>query len=185
MKNRTDVFASRVFRVCLMSGAVFAAVPAVPADAQGRTGPTQEPRASDPPVLERDVSRILGGVPMTAADNMHQRVVRLLDFDSYKELVRGLTQFGDREQGTPRNAAAVDWIEERLRGWGYETARVHYMYTPRANEGAEPPAPEPREEVYATKIGSTNPGEMYIISAHMDGRGGERPRTTTVRAPRS
>ena len=109
---------------------------------------------------------------MTAADSMHQRVVGLLEFDSYKELVRGLTQFGDREQGTPRNAAAVDWIEEQLRGWGYETARLHYMYTPDADEDAEPPAPEPREEVYATKIGSTNPGEMYILSAHMDGRGG-------------
>ncbi len=126
MKNRTDVLASRVFRACLMSCALFAvvAVPAVPAEAQTGTGSTQEHRASDPPILERDVSRILGGVPMTAADNMHQRVVRLLDFDSYKELVRGLTQFGDREQGTARNAAAVDWIEERLRGWGYETARA-------------------------------------------------------------
>ena len=46
------------------------------------------------------------------------------------------------------------------------------MYTPDADEDAEPLAPEPREEVYATKIGSTNPGEMYIVSAHMDGRGG-------------
>ncbi len=97
---------------------------------------------------------------MTAADSMQQRVVRLLDFDSYKELVRGLTQFGDREQGTPRNAAAVDWIEQQLRGWGYETARLHYMYTPRADEDAEPPAPEPREEVYATKFGSSNPSAM-------------------------
>ena len=107
---------------------------------------------------------------MTDADSMHQRVVALLDFDSYKELVRGLTQFGDREQGTPRNAAAVAWIEEQLRGWGYETERLQYMYTPRAGRGA--PSPEPREEVYATKIGTTNPGEMYIVSAHMDGRGG-------------
>jgi hypothetical protein len=30
----------------------------------------------------------------------------------------------------------------------------------------------PREEVYATKIGSTTPGETYILGAHMDGRGG-------------
>ena len=174
MKNRTDVFANRVFRVCLTSCAVFAlgAVPAVPAEAQQRVGSPEDGRASDPPTLRRNVRNILGGVPMTAADSMHQRVVRLLDFDSYKELVRGLTQFGDREQGTPRNAAAVDWIEQQLRGWGYETARLHYMYTPRADEDAEPPAPEPREEVYATKIGSSNPSAMYIVSAHMDGRGG-------------
>jgi hypothetical protein len=35
-----------------------------------------------------------------------------------------------------------------------------------------PPAvPGPREEVYCTKIGAGHPGEMYIVSAHMDGIG--------------
>jgi len=179
MKNRTDllgssVLASRVLRVCRTSCAITAIIAgsAVPAAAQQPTGSPQDARASDPPTLRRNVRNILGGVPMTAADSMHQRVVRLLEFDSYKELVRSLTQFGDREQGTPRNAAAVDWIEGQLQGWGYETERVYYMYTPRVPQGVPTPAPEPREEVYATKIGSTNRGEMYIISAHMDGRGG-------------
>ena len=174
MKNRTDFPASSVLRVCLTSCAasVIIAMSAMPAEAQTGAVPQQERRASDPPTLRRNVRNILGGVSMTAADSMHQRVVRLLEFDSYKELVRGLTQFGDREQGTPRNAAAVDWIEEQLERWGYETERVHYMYTPRAAGGAPSPEPEPREEVYATKVGSTNPGEMYIVSAHMDGRGG-------------
>jgi hypothetical protein len=174
MDNRTNIVTARMFRVCLTSCAFFAivALPALPADAQQRVGSPQDSRPSDPPTLRRNLRNILGGVPMTAADSMHQSVVRLLEFDSYKELVRGLTQFGDREQGTPRNAAAIDWIEERLRGWGYETGRLHYMFTPRVEEGAPEPPPEPREEVYATKIGSTNPGEMYIVSAHMDGRGG-------------
>jgi len=174
MPNPTSIFASGLLRFCLTSFAVFALVDvvAVPAAAQQRVGSPQDGRPSDPPRLRRNVRNILGGVPMTDADSMHQRVVALLDFDSYKELVRGLTQFGDREQGTPRNAAAVDWIEEQLRGWGYETERLHYMYTPRAGRGAPSPQPEPREEVYATKIGTTNPGEMYIVSAHMDGRGG-------------
>ena len=36
---------------------------------------------------------------------------------------------------------------------------------------AEQPAPGPREEVYCTKVGATRPDEMYIIGAHMDGRG--------------
>jgi hypothetical protein len=35
----------------------------------------------------------------------------------------------------------------------------------------EPTTPGPREEVYCTKIGSTRPGEMYIVGAHMDGIG--------------
>ena len=115
----------------------------------------------------RSTRNILGNVPMTAADSARQEIVGRLDFDSYKELILGLTRFGDREQGTPRNAAAIDWIEGQLQGWGYETERVHYMYTPRGSE-----TPEPREEVFATKWGTDVPGEMYIIGAHMDGRGG-------------
>ena len=31
--------------------------------------------------------------------------------------------------------------------------------------------PGSREEVYCTKIGTTRPGEMYIVGAHMDGQG--------------
>jgi hypothetical protein len=36
---------------------------------------------------------------------------------------------------------------------------------------ARPPTPGPREEVYCTKVGTTRPDEMYIVGAHMDGRG--------------
>jgi len=168
--------APRAVPAALLTVAVLAAstATAVPVAAQRGAGGQVERRASDPPTLRRNTRNILGGVPMSAADSVHNRVVARLDFDSYKELVRGLTQFGDREQGTARNAAAIDWIEAQLRGWGYETERVHYMYTPRAGGGgAEPqPEPEPREEVFATKVGRSRPGEMYILGAHMDGRGG-------------
>ena len=153
-------------RVGLTTFAASALLLPVPIAAQTGGGTQQEERVSDPPELRRSLRRVLGDVPMTAVDSMHQQIVRRLDFDSYKEILRGLTEFGDREQGTPRNAAAVDWIEDQLRGWGYETERVHYTYTPRGG------TPEPREEVFATKIGATNPDEMYIVSAHMDGRGG-------------
>jgi hypothetical protein len=36
---------------------------------------------------------------------------------------------------------------------------------------AQPATPGLREEVYCTKIGTTHPGEMYIVAAHMDGIG--------------
>jgi len=36
---------------------------------------------------------------------------------------------------------------------------------------SQPAAPGVREQVYCTKIGSTRPGEMYIVGAHMDGIG--------------
>lgn len=110
---------------------------------------------------------MLGAVPMTAADSAIQKLTGRLDFDSYKAIIKGLAQFGDREQGTERNAKAVDWIEAQLRSWGYTTERVKYDYTPRGGG-----TPSPREEVYATKVGSKMPGEMYIIGGHMDGRGG-------------
>jgi len=36
---------------------------------------------------------------------------------------------------------------------------------------AEPAKPGERQEVWCTKIGTTHPGEMYIVAAHMDGIG--------------
>lgn len=120
------------------------------------------------PAGARPIPRgVLGDVPMTAADSMVKGMVERLDFDSYKSLIAGLAEFGDREQGTERNERALDWIEEKLRSWGYTTERLKYDYHPRGGG-----APEPREQVYATKVGTRTPGEMYIISGHMDGRGG-------------
>lgn len=104
---------------------------------------------------------VLGNVPLTAADSAVQQLVGRLDYDSYVALIRGLAAFGDREQGTERNVRANEWIEAQLRSWGYETERVQYQFRG-----------EPRWQVFATKWGSTAPGEMYIVGAHMDGRGG-------------
>ena len=36
---------------------------------------------------------------------------------------------------------------------------------------SEPTTPGPRDEVYCTKVGTTHPEEMYIVSAHVDGLG--------------
>jgi hypothetical protein len=81
--------------------------------------------------------------------------------------VYGLTRFGDREQGTQRNVDAMLWIERQLQSWGYTVERIKYDYRGRIDTPASS-----REQVYATKIGTTVPQEMYIIGAHMDGRGG-------------
>src|SRR5437899_574237 len=43
---------------------------------------------------------------------------------------------------------------------------------PEAREvDSQPSSPGPREEVYCTKIGTSHPDEMYIVSGHMDGIG--------------
>ena len=157
----------------------------------------------------------------TAADPA-QILVGRLDLERYKATIKGLTQFGDRRQGTDRNRAAIDWIEARLKSDGCATTtRLKYNYAPPpapapntaplandARQGAgplravgggrprgyrtrtgvnndpnaqpdprlrqldsQPSAPGPREEVYCTKIGTTHPDEMYIVSGHMDGIG--------------
>ncbi|WP_010160997.1 M20/M25/M40 family metallo-hydrolase [Sphingomonas sp. PAMC 26617] len=148
-------------------------------------------------------------------------LVKRLDLERYKATIKGLTQFGDRRQGTARNRAAIDWIEGQLKSYGCtNTERLTYTFgdepvhrvapakavvdigsdepglsvgggrsrgatlqtgvnsNPNAQPDARvralntPPAiPGPREEVYCTKIGTGHPGEMYIISAHMDGIG--------------
>ena len=41
-----------------------------------------------------------------------------LDLKKDKATIKGLTQFGDRRQGTDRNRAAVDWIEAQFKSYG-------------------------------------------------------------------
>jgi hypothetical protein len=67
-----------------------------------------------------------------------------LDLERYKATIKGLTQFGDRRQGTERNRKAVDWIEAQLKSYGCtNTERIHYEYTPPAT--TNPPAtPDPK-----------------------------------------
>src|SRR5690242_16627231 len=52
------------------------------------------------------------------ADSGVRALVSRLDLERYKATVKGLTQFGDRRQGTDRNRAAVDWIEAQLKSYG-------------------------------------------------------------------
>jgi len=57
-------------------------------------------------------------------------LVGRLELEKYKATVKGLTQFGDRRQGTDRNRAAVDWIEAQLKSYGCPTERIKYEYNP-------------------------------------------------------
>jgi len=74
-----------------------------------------------------------------APDPVAQLVARL-DLERYKAAIKGLTQFGDRRQGTDRNRAAVTWIEAQLRSNGCtDIGRIKYDYQP-----PSPPSPEGR-----------------------------------------
>ena len=176
---------------------------------------------STPAVLAQAIAP--APVPPPPALDPVAALVGQLDLAQYKATIKGLTQFGDRRQGTERNRKALDWIADKLKSYGCMPERLQYQYTqpgpdapPQKRVYAQPsggaggpggqggstlfgnrapigvntdPMKQPderlralnaeqtpvgtslREDVYCTKVGSTHPEEMYIVSAHMDGIG--------------
>ncbi len=111
-----------------------------------------------------------------------------LDLEKYKATIKGLTQFGDRRQGTDRNRAAVDWIEAQLKSYGCATDRIKYVYDPppagggrgRGNTGLAvgggrprgdkiptgvntDPIKQPDEKLRALNIQPTTPGPREMV----------------------
>jgi hypothetical protein len=79
-------------------------------------------------------------------------LVSRLELERYKATIKGLTQFGDRRQGTERNRKAVDWIEAQLKSYGCPTERLKYDFNPPppappAANAAPRPAPNPNARV--------------------------------------
>jgi hypothetical protein len=85
-----------------------------------------------------------GSTP-AAADPVAQLVTRL-ELERYKATIKGLTQFGDRRQGTARNRAAVEWIEQQLRSYGCsDVSRLTYDFqVPPPREPGQRPDSAPR-----------------------------------------
>jgi hypothetical protein len=106
-----------------------------------------------------------GDAPAAEVDPIRTLVERL-DLERYKATIKGLTQFGDRRQGTDRNRAAIDWIEAQLQSYGCVTERMKYLWEPPPPRppGAPPPAPA-----------AAAPGEPPRSA------GGGRPRGTRAR----
>ena len=78
--------------------------------------------------------------PGSQPDPVIKTLVDRLDLEKYKATIKGLTQFGDRRQGTDRNKAALDWIEAQLKSYGCtNTERLTYTYPSR--EASDPDAP--------------------------------------------
>ena len=69
--------------------------------------------------------------PADAPPDPVKILVDRLELEKYKATIKGLTQFGDRRQGTDRNRAATDWIEAQLKSYGCtNTERIRYEYRP-------------------------------------------------------
>ena len=89
-------------------------------------------------------------------------LVGRLNLEAYKANIKGLTQFGDRRQGTKRNRDAVDWIEAQLKSYGCtNTERIIYTFTtpPRngggGNRGGQRPTPPGQGEPLRTGPGGS------------------------------
>ena len=66
-------------------------------------------------------------------------LVDRLDLERYKATIKGLTQFGDRREGTERNRNAVDWIEAQLKSYGCtNTERLKYQMPPAVRPARTP-----------------------------------------------
>ena len=79
-----------------------------------------------------------GTTGLSAQDDPVKVLVGRLDLQKYKATIKGLTQFGDRRQGTERNRKAVDWIEGQLKSYGCtNTERIKYEYAPPAPANAQ------------------------------------------------
>jgi hypothetical protein len=84
-------------------------------------------------------------------------LVDRLDLERYKATIKGLTQFGDRRQGTDRNRAANDWIEAQLKSYGCtNTERLKYEYNPPPQQ-PRPTTPPAASDAPPTAAGGGRP----------------------------
>jgi hypothetical protein len=83
------------------------------------------------PVAALSLTAILSASAMAQGnDEEIAKLVSRLDLESYKATIKGLTQFGDRRQGTERNRMAVDWIASQLEARGCSPERIEYVFDP-------------------------------------------------------
>ncbi len=80
-----------------------------------------------------------------------------LDLERYKATIKGLTQFGDRRQGTERNRRAVDWIEAQLKSYGCPTERVRFTHDPPPPRTGQTAAARPAESTIPRAVGGGRP----------------------------
>ena len=121
------------------------------------------------------LSCLLGNSMMLQAqDNVAiKELVSRLDLESYKSVIKGLTQFGDRRQGTSRNQKAVDWIEQQLQTVGCSnTKRLAYTYDP------EPRPPRRRQS-------ASEPTDLTTPTGGNVGRNGSGPGGSSIFGYRS
>jgi hypothetical protein len=101
------------------------------------------------------------GTPVVDPKVDAHAVVDRLDLQQFTNNIEILAGFGDRLQGSASYTRAASWVETELQAVGYTVQRDAYLF-----QGQD------RDSLYVTKVGKTFPDRMFIVSAHLDGRGG-------------
>jgi hypothetical protein len=135
-------------------------------DASPNPGPTPDndaavssPVDADAPIA-RDDSGAGGAASLDAPVISAAMLVAGLSPQRFRDNIKTVAGFGDRLQGSTRFDTASAWLDQTLSGLGYTVE--HHGYT--FQGGA-------RINTFVTKVGSTSPDRMYIVGAHLDGRG--------------
>ena len=117
--------------------------------------------------------------PDGEAEDPVATLVARLTLGAYKTTLKGLTQFGDRRQGTQRNRDAVDWIEAQLQAFGCtNTERVFYTYPSPPPPDAAPRGAPPRRG--ARQRPPPNAGDLTTPTGGRVGRRGPSSGGSTI-----
>ena len=102
-------------------------------------------------------------------DSVVRTLVSRLQLESYKSTIKGLTQFGDRRQGTDRNRNAVDWIEAQFKKYGCtEIGRIKYEFTGQQVKAGTTPRAPTRLSDSKDRIGYPVKGVQTAVGVNMD-----------------
>jgi hypothetical protein len=124
------------------------------------------------------VTGSLEGQEQAAEEEGVRTLVSRLSLENYKATLKGLTQFGDRRQGTQRNRDAVDWIEAQLQTFGCtNTDRIDYVYPP---PPAADQAPRSRSTQRGRRRSPVVAGDLITITGGLVGRRGPGSGGSTI-----
>lgn len=125
--------------------------------ATGASEPSQPIAAKVIPAHEEDE-----GLNPPQGSAAARQIVAGLDAERFRKDVTALAAFGDRRTGSTNFAAAADWVEGQLKEIGYTVERQ--VFKRRNGDRAA--------NLMSTLIGTAQPDRMFIVTAHLDGKGG-------------
>jgi hypothetical protein len=121
-------------------------------------GPAPDAAAPD---QARDLAAAPAGDGSLAGASAPAALVASLSIERFKSNIKTVSALGDRTQGSPSFDAGAAWLEKQLTDLGYTVEHQPYVFLG-----------QPRISIFTTKVGSKSPDRMYLVMAHLDGRGG-------------